>query len=148
MIQYIENSADECGIKSLITNSDEKIEVQLNNLTKVENLPIMLIAWDVDVNLQFNEHGVLNNPSIPITALLMRKCETLEKKDLEATAWEMAEIFNKFIQHLYTQLAPLQRNQEPAITNATYKILPNYGMGKHSGIMCKWTMRVPVEIDC
>lgn len=148
MISYINASAKACNIQTIITNSDQGIETQLNNLTKEEALPIMLISWDIDVNLSFDTNGFLNTPSIPITALLMTKCATLEKLDMEAEAIRMGEIYTQFIQHLFGVLSPLQKGTDPAITNATYKLLPKYGMGKHSGIMCKWTMRIPFEVNC
>lgn len=148
MIDYIEASAKACNIQSIITDSDSGIETQLNNLTKIEDLPIMLISWDIDVNLNFTSDGLLDTPSIPIVALLMTKSKTKEKKDLQADADRMGDLFAKFIQHLYGVLSPLQKSTEPAITNATYKRLPKYGMGWHSGVMCKFTMKIPIEIDC
>ena len=148
MIEFINASAKACNIQTVITNSDQGIETQLNNLTQTENLPIMLISWDIDVNLSFDENGFLNTPSIPITALLMTKSPTLEKIDMESDAFKMGKFYTQFIQHLFGVLTPLQKGTDPAITDATYKLLPKYGMGKHSGVMCKWTMRIPFEINC
>lgn len=148
MIDFINDSAKECAITTVILNSDTAIETQLNNITKIEDLPIMLISWDIDFNLTFDVNGILENPVVPIVALLMTKSSTLEKVDFEKRAFDMGVIFTKFIQNLYKRLAPLQRNGLPAITNATYKIIPKHGMGKHSGVMCKWSMRIPIEVDC
>jgi len=149
MIDYIEASAEACGIQSVILDSDANIETQLNNLTKVEDLPIMLISWDIDVNLTFTSDGFLDTPEIPIVGLLMTKSKTKEKKDMQADADRMGYLFAQFIQHLYGVLSPLQKNsQQPAIKGATYKRLPKYGMGWHSGVMCKFTMKIPIEIEC
>ena len=47
-----------------------KIETQLNRITGHEQLPIMLVSWDLETTLTFDEHGFLNNPSTKIVLLL------------------------------------------------------------------------------
>ena len=44
MISNIKKAADNVGITAIITNSTEKIEVQLNKITSLEDLPLMLIS--------------------------------------------------------------------------------------------------------
>ena len=146
MIQYIQQAATICGIGTVITNSEEKIETQLNSLTGREEAPIMLISWDIDTNLNFDVNGFLENPSSNIVALLMKKSPTLVKDDLEASSIEMGALFTKFIKELWDILIPLQRSQNGPISSATYKLVPKHGHGKHSGVLCSWTMRSDLNV--
>lgn len=148
IIELIEASAKRFLINSIITNSDVKIETQLNNLTRIEDTPTMLISWDIVTDLVFDQNGFLENPSSPITALLMTKASTLEKKDMEEAAGRMGELFIHFIQDLHKSLMPYQKTNTPAITGASFTRLPVYGMGKHSGVLCKWVMKTGIEIEC
>lgn len=140
MIQQIKDSAKAVGIIAFVTNSKEKIETQLNTLTKDTDEPIMLITWDIVTDLSFDEHGFLNNPASNITALLLEKSFDLTKEEMEISAEKMGELFKLFIQDLYQRLIPLQRTRETPITNANYQLVPKYGLGKHSGILSKWRM--------
>ena len=161
MIQLIKDAATAVGIAAVITNSTEKIETQLNSLThkeekgdskhpntvtKVTDLPIMLISWDIDTELNFNINGTLDNPLSLITALLIKKADTLEKTVLEDASVEMGSLFQVFIQELYERLVPFQRSSITPITNCTYKLVPRYGMGKHSGVLCKWKMKTQLDV--
>jgi hypothetical protein len=146
MIQYIQQAATICGIGTIITNSEEKIETQLNSLTNIVEAPIMLISWDIDTNLTFDENGFLENPASNIVALLMKKSPSLVKNDMEASSVEMGTLFTKFIQELWAILIPFQRSLNPPITGATYKLVPKHGLGKHSGVLCRWTMKSDLSV--
>ena len=145
MIQNIKDAAKESGISAVFTNSEQKHETQLNSLTREEGAPVMLISWDFDTSLTFDIHGFLENPSVIITALLVGKADTLDKETMEAKSEEMGNLFQVFIQKLYTILVSLQKNLTVPITNATYKNVPNHGAGRHSGVLAKWNMRTQVS---
>lgn len=161
MIQLIKESALAIGIAIVITNSKENIETQLNSLThkaekgntkdpaevtRITDLPIMLISWDIDTSLVFNQHGLLDNPDSSITALLMKKAGDLKKESLESSAVEMGELFQVFIQDLHERLVPLMRTTTSPISNCTYKLVPSHGFGKHSGVLCKWRMKSKLDV--
>lgn len=161
MIQLIKDSAEAVGIKAVITNSEQNLEIQLNSLThKTEkgnlatpnvvtretDLPIMLISWDIDTELNFNSNSMLDNPLSNIVALLMKKASSMNKTDLEDSSVEMGQLFQVFIQDLYERLIPLQRTNTSPITNCTYKLVPKYGSGKHSGVLCKWKMKTGLDV--
>lgn len=144
MIQHIRDAATSVGITAVITNSKEKIEVQLNSLTKDGDAPIMLVSWDIDTTLNFNVNGFLDNPSSTIVALLVKKPADLTKDVSEDAAIEMALLFRRFLQALYSILIPYQTGAGSPITNATYKLVPKHGAGKHSGVLGKFVMRTEV----
>ena len=87
MLTEMKTVAEEIGITLIIAESDKAIESQLNRITRVETLPVMLSSWDLDVNLEFDESGFLKNPTVDVTLLLITKAETLEKKDLGYNFW-------------------------------------------------------------
>lgn len=142
MIELIRLSANEVGIEAVITNSETGIETQLNSLTKIGDKPIMLVSWDIDTDLEFNQHGRLRNPKSRITALLASKAYDLSKEEMEKTAVEMGELFQVFIQDLYRRLIPYSTEPGTGIplSNITYKLVPKHGAGKHSGVLCNWSM--------
>lgn len=144
MIQQMKDAAKAVGIVALITNSTDRIETQLNSLTKEENLPIMLISWDIDTTLNFNSNGFLDNPSSTIVALLVKKPEDLTKDVAEQVAEEMAALFRKFLQNLYTRLIPLQTSNVAPISGASYKLVPKHGAGKHSGVLGRFAIRTEI----
>jgi hypothetical protein len=147
MIQYIKQAATASGISSVITNSEEKIETQLNSLTKEANTPIMLVSWDIDTDLNFDDNGFLENPSSVIVALLVKKASDMKKETMEAASDEMGLLYQVFLKNLYEILSPLQRSSESPITGASFKRVPNHGAGKHSGILCRWSMKSEVSIN-
>lgn len=161
MIQLIKDSAEAVGIALVITNSDTAIETQLNSLThkvekgdpanpntvtRVTDLPIMLISWDINTDLTFNAHSFLDNPESKIVALLMKKATDLKKDTLEEASVEMGVLFTQFIQNLYSRLVPYMRTTTTPITGASYKLVPKYGSGKHSGVLGKWNMKIPLDV--
>lgn len=141
----IEQAAANVGITAFITNSDERIETQLNRLTGIENLPILLISWDIETNLTFDDHGFLNNPTSSIVCLLMTKAIDTSKNEMEKSAEEMGVLFQRFIQELHSQLIPYQRAGQNPITGANYKLVPNHGAGKHSGVLGRFIMSIEVN---
>ena len=147
MIDVIKKSAEDVGINAFITNSNEKIETQLNRLTKEEELPLMLVSWDMNVSLQFDKNGFLQNPSVDIVALLVTKPEDLSKDEAEKSAVEMGTLFTQFLQNLNSSLSIYQKQAEQPISGASYKLVPQHGMGKHSGVLGKWNMKTAV-INC
>jgi len=149
MIEEIKAVAEEVGINAFVTNSEDKIDTQLIRLTREEDSPIMLITWDIDTNLTFDQHGFLQNPSQNIVALLVSKPEDLTKEEAEKVSREMGELFNTFIQKLYNVLSPQMSDMTtPPISNVTYKYVPMHGMGKHSGVLARWTMRSVITRNC
>lgn len=161
MIDYIKQSAQAVGIALVVSNSEDRIETQLNSLThKVEkgdvndptqvtrltDLPIMLISWDIETQLNFDNNGFLDNPSSSITALLMKKAVDLTKDSLEDASVEMGQLFQIFIQDLWSRLMPLQKSINAPLSQVTYKLVPKYGAGRHSGVLCKWLMRVDIAV--
>jgi antitoxin component of RelBE/YafQ-DinJ toxin-antitoxin module len=143
MIDDIKQAAEVVGITMLITNSSERIETQLNRITRHEDLPIMLISWDFVTTLAFRDDGLLDNPELTLTALLMTKAEDNTKERREYAAEEMGKLFETFIQRLHNVIVGYQTSiVTPSITGASYTRLPLYGSGKHSGILANWSMKV------
>ena len=57
MIQDIKIAAEACGITAVITNSSERIETQLNRITGIEDLPILLCSWDFETTINFKNNS-------------------------------------------------------------------------------------------
>jgi len=149
MIQLIKDAAASVGVVAFVTNSTDKIETQLNNITKIQQSPIMLVSWDINTSLVFNKNGFLENPSSDIVALLVSKPGDATKETAETVSAEMAVIFRQFIQALYRSLIPFQTQSDiPAISNASYKHVPIHGLGKHSGVLGRFTMRTAIAGNC
>lgn len=145
MIQDIKTAADAVGITAVITNSKEKIETQLNKLTGIEDLPLMLVSWDLSTTLEINEHGFLNNPVTDVVVLLMDKAEDRTKDAAEDTAELMAALYQTFIQKLYSQLVQYQKTEgQEMLSNISYTLVPEHGLGKHSGVMGRFTMQTGI----
>lgn len=141
MIDFIESAATSVGITTFITNSTEKIETQLNRLTRLEDLPIMLISWDYDVTLAFNVNGFLDNPTANIVCLLMDKAEDTSKIEAEETSKRMGSLYKKFIIKLDELLTPITlRADRGTVWGITYKHVPKHGAGVHSGVLGRFTM--------
>lgn len=146
MINLIKQAATECGIGLVVSNSDKSIETQLNSLTTADNAPIMLISWDIDTTLSWDENGFLENPESKITALLMSKAIDLTKVSMEDESIRMGSLFQVFIQNLYSKLIPFQKSNIKPISGASYLLVPKHGSGKHSGVLCKWNMRTVISV--
>lgn len=145
MIKFIRDAATEVGIAAYITNSTEKIETQLNRIVREEDLPIMLVSWDINVSLAFDSNGFLENPTVDVVSLLVSKPEDTSKEEAEDTAFEMGGLFQRFIQSLNKKLRVYQKQTGSPITNASYKLVPRHGAGKHSGVLGRFTMRIDIE---
>jgi len=148
MTADIKTAAEAVGVTAIITNSTEKIETQLNRITDIDKLPIMLISWDLVTQLTFDEHGFLDNPSTQVTLLLMGKAETKIKEEMEDTANQMGELFQKFIFQLHSILSQYQKkSSEEVLTGIEYTLVPRHGAGQHSGILGRFTMKTRV-VNC
>ena len=146
MINDIKTAGEAVGITTLITNSNEKIETQLNRITGFEDLPIMLVSWDLDTALEFDLNGFLKNPKTKVVCLLMDKADDTSKDEMELTANKMGALFQTFIQQLYSQLIQYQLiGPENILTDIGYKLVPKHGAGKHSGVMGRFQMATKVE---
>lgn len=144
MLDKVELAASDVGINAFLTNSNEKIEAQLNRLTREEDLPIMLVSWDLDVTLTFDANGFLNNPSVVAVILLVDKAEDKTKKEAEITANAMGDLFQSFVQKLHKRLIPVQKRAVSSLSNVGYKLVPKHGMGAHSGILGRFTMATAI----
>tara|TARA_R110000744_G_scaffold69059_2_gene140301 strand:+ start:25 stop:480 length:456 start_codon:yes stop_codon:yes gene_type:complete len=142
VINIIKATATEVGITATVTDSDAKLQVQLNRLKDHANDPMALITWDLTTSLTFDVNGFLQNPTTPVTMLLMSKANSTEKVDREAKAEEMGDLFTIFIQSLRNNLIQYNRNFDNSnlITGIAYQLVPMYGLGKHSGVIGRFTM--------
>lgn len=145
MTTAIKKAAKSAGIAAFVTDSKNKLETQLNNLTQQGDDAIMLISWDINTDLIFDEHGFLDNPESSITALLLGKADTLERKEFKDKSDEMGLLFQVFIRQLYSDLVTVQLTTNAPITDISYIAVPRYGSGKHSGILAKWKMKTIVS---
>lgn len=141
-------AAKAVGVNAVITDSDSKIETQLRRLTKEEQLPILLISWDIDVSLEFGTNGYLKDPSLAITCLLLSKPEDLTKEEAELLAEKMGVLFKDFLMELYKLQSVTVKTPESTITNASYKLLPRYGIAKHSGVLGKFNVLESYYVKC
>ena len=149
MIADIKTAAEAVGITAVITNSKEKIETQLNRITRIEDLPLMLVSWDLESTIEFDQHGFLTNPVTNVVVLLMDKAQDTSKEEAENTAEEMALLFQKFCRSLYSQLVQYQQVQgQDMLTNISYSLAPQYGLGKHSGVLGRFTMQSQSVDNC
>ena len=141
-ISLIQDAATAVGITAILTNSDAKLQTQLNRITDLAELPIMLVSWDLTTRLEFDDNGFLLNPTTPVTCLLMSKPDSSEKKERETTAESMGNLFTSFIVQLRSDLVQYNRSTTvKMLTNIDYQLVPKHGMGHHSGIIGKFTMK-------
>ena len=146
MISEIKKAAEAVGITAIITNSDQKLQTQLNRITDLAELPSMLVSWDLTTSLEFDKNGFLKNPSTPIVCLLMSKADSKEKDVMEAKAEEMGQLYIKFIEQLYSDLIATNRDSTtPVISGAQYQLVPKHGLGQHSGIVGRFTMKTGLD---
>lgn len=146
MIADITIAAEAVGITAVISNSNEKIETQLNRITGIESLPIMLVSWDLETTLEFNDNGFLKNPSTNVVCLLMDKARDTTKEEAENTAETMGALFQGFIQNLRSLLVVYQLGEtEDILSNITYTLAPKHGLGKHSGVLGRFTMMTEIS---
>jgi hypothetical protein len=149
MIADITIAAQAVGITAVVTNSREKIETQLNRITGIENLPLMLVSWDMESTIAFDDNGFLTNPVTNVVALLMDKAEDTSKDEAEATAEAMGLLYQRFLIELRKQLIQYQKVQGADIlSEISYTLVPKHGLGKHSGILGRFTMQSQIVDNC
>ncbi|MEK0370240.1 MAG: hypothetical protein QQN55_03675 [Nitrosopumilus sp.] len=147
MTTAIEKAAETVGIAAFVTDSENRLETQLNKLTRDIDDPIMLISWDINTNLNFDANGFLDNPLSNIVALLLAKAEDGTRDEQKSKSDEMGLLFQKFIKQLFDDLVLVQTTTNAPITGASYIAVPRYGSGVHSGILAKWTMKSAI-VNC
>lgn len=148
IIKTLKESAEEVGINAFITDSQSGIDTQLNRLTREEDLPIMLVSWDIRARIEFNQHGYIDNPPMDITALLVTKPEEITSEAGEEEAENMAQLFIEFLQNLAAKQRVLIKTNEPPITNATYQLVPSQGISKHAGVLGSFTIKGAFTNKC
>lgn len=148
MLTELKAAAEEVGFSIIIATSDRNINDQLNRIVRTEELPLALASWDLDVNVTFNENGLMNNPTTTVTLLLIDKAESLEKIELEEKAEEMGDLFIKFIKNAKDYMTSNTNVRENPITNISFTYVPKYGAGAHSGVLAKFTMQLPTPSEC
>lgn len=149
ILEDLKNACDKVGIQAFVSNNDARIEAQLNRLTGNEDLPIMLMSWDIVHDVEFSADGYLKNPDVKIVCLLMAKSPSRETDLYQETAFEMGELFQQFLQALYqTIVSYLADNTEAPISGASYTIVPKYGAGKHSGVLGTFIMKGRIPQPC
>ena len=140
MISDVIISAEEVGIIAIELNSEEQLDVQLNNLTRDSDEPIMLISWDYSTSITFNNYGLLNNPITDFNCLLMGKAKQNIAEQKRDIAEQMGLLFQLFLQNLRHRLLDYRSGQVEPLTNAGWINLPSYGRGLHSGVQGRWSM--------
>ena len=148
MLTDLKTAAEAVGITTIIAQSDKNINDQLNRIIREETLPVALISWDLNVNLEFNENGQLGNPTTDVTMLIVDKANTLEKIDLEKKAEEVGELFIDFIRGYKDHLVANTNVKQDPITNISFVYAPSYGNGKHSGVLAKFTTELNLVPKC
>ena len=146
MLSEMKTVAEEIGITLVIAESDKDINTQLNRIVRIEDLPVMLSSWDLEVALEFDENGWLKNPTVDVTLLLITKANTLEKKDLEYEAEEMGKLFIQFVKNLKTHLIANTNVKENPITGISFTYVPSFGSGKHSGVLGKFKVQQNLDV--
>ena len=57
MIAQLKEAASDVGIKIVFSNSREEIDTQINKMMRIEDVPQMLVSWDVDTTLNFDSNA-------------------------------------------------------------------------------------------
>jgi hypothetical protein len=148
MLSEIKIVGEQLGITTVITTSQENIDAQLNRIVREEDLPVMLISWDIKVNLEFDSEGVLQNPTTPLTILMVDKAEDGTKILKEEKADEVGILFIKFIRTLKTYMHKNTNVKENPITSISFQYIPSYGAGKYSGVMGFFTTQLGLTNEC
>ena len=148
MLKELKAAAEEVGFSIIIATSDRNIKDQLNTIVRTCELPLALVSWDLDVNIRFDDNGLMNNPTTSVTLLLIDKAESLEKIELEEKAEEMGELFIRFIKNAKNYMTTNTNVKEQPITDISFTYVPSYGSGKHSGVLAKFTMQLNTPSEC
>ena len=148
MLKELKAAAEEVGFSIIIATSDRNIKDQLNTIVRLESLPLAMVSWDLDINIEFDDNGLMNNPTTKVTLLLIDKAESLEKIDLEEKAYEMGELFTTFIKNAKDYMTTNTNVKEQPITNISFTYAPKFGGGQHSGVLAQFTMQLPIPSEC
>jgi hypothetical protein len=143
MLKEIKQVGEDLGITVIITSSKEKIETQLNRIVMREVMPVMLISWDIKIKLEFNSSGGFKNPTTTPKILLLDKAEDTSKASQEKTADDMALLFQSFLLNLNNYMTANSNAFGQSLTNIKFQFVPNYGAGKHSGIIGDFDLLLP-----
>lgn len=135
ILETIKNVASSVGITTVVLNSDENIKVQLNRLTSREALPVMLISWELEKLVSFNEDGILQEPIVKVDFLLLDKASNLKDSDNFTVSESMGSLFYTFIQELRNVVFQSSRTPEQPITNISYRLQIKLDTHNHSGIL-------------
>lgn len=144
VLSCIEEVAAQFGISCVVTTSAERISATLNRITKVEQLPVALINWDINTNITFDNDGFLNNPQSSVTMLMMDKAETTEYPKMLETSENVKSLFISFIEALNNKLRLTQRRGQNAVNNVNATLVPKNGAGQHSGIIATFNVDIPI----
>ena len=148
MLPELRIAAEQVGITLVIAESDKNIDNQLNRIIREETLPVMLSAWDLSVALEFDaDTGFLKNPTVDVTLLLVTKAETLEKKELEASAEEMGRLFIKFVKNFKKHLIANTNVKKNPLTGISFTYVPSFGAAKHSGVLGEMKIQQNLETN-
>jgi hypothetical protein len=79
---------------------------------------------------------------------LIDKADTLEKKDLEARAELMGDLFIKFIKNAKDYMTTNTNVKENPITGISFTYVPSFGAGKHSGVLAKFRTQLNTPSEC
>jgi hypothetical protein len=149
MLKEIRAVAENLGITLVIAKSDEDIDTQVNRITRIEDLPIMLSSWDLKVKLEFDtETGFLKNPTVDVTMLLITKASSTAKEELELKAEEMGVLFTKFTSDLKKYLTLNTNVKQDPIKGIGFTYVPSFGSGKHSGVLGKFNVQQNLDEGC
>ena len=148
MLTELKAAAEEVGFSIIIATSNRNINDQLNTIVREQDLPLALVSWDLNVNIEFDNNGLMNNPTTDVTLLLIDKAETLEKIDLEEKAEEMGDLFIKFIKNAKDYMTTNTNVKENPISGISFTYVPSYGSGKHSGVLAKFRMQLNTPSEC
>lgn len=141
MIDKIKTACSNVGVEAVILNSDRGISAQLNSLTKDMDLPIMLLSWDIESVISFDENGNLTTPVASLTVLLLKKPYELTRGEFIDCSEEMQNTFFNFLKVLRPLLIGEMRSMsDEPIFNIKTKLVPSYGTSKHSGVMASFNM--------
>tara|TARA_R110002050_G_scaffold245727_1_gene383317 strand:- start:471 stop:917 length:447 start_codon:yes stop_codon:yes gene_type:complete len=148
MLTELKAAAEEVGFSIIIATSDRNINDQLNRIVREQDLPLALVSWDLNVNIEFDNNGLMNNPTTDVTLLLIDKAESLEKIELEEKAEEMGDLFIKFIKNAKNYMTTNTNAKENPISGISFTYVPSYGSGKHSGVLAKFRMQLNTPSEC
>lgn len=148
MIEHIRIAAQRAGVSVVDTNSEEKIETQLNRYTGIEDLPIMLVNWNLETSYSFDSNGFLNNPTTPVSIFLLEKSEGKVKEEYERSTKRMRDMFQIFIQELYSIFNAFQKQGQAPITNISATLVHKYGRGVHSGVLGQFSVSEEITSLC